>query len=102
MSHLLVGRCARPIPYVKELLSAYLNGNPMTTPTDQVAEIIALYQSGMSQQAIGTALGLSQTWVGKILARNGIPSRHKAVSVETRHAFVQDYARGLTSRQIGQ
>lgn len=47
---------------------------PRTT-SEQQDEIIRLYQTGLSQQAVADAVGFSQTSVHLVLMRRGIPAR---------------------------
>jgi DNA-binding NarL/FixJ family response regulator len=71
-------------------------------PSERDRRIIEAYRAGRFQKEIAGELGLSQTGVGKILKKHGVPSNERRISAEEKDLVVSLYASGKTSREIGE
>lgn len=63
-------------------------------PPEQVAAIVAAYESGQTAKKAGAPFGYGESTTAQLLKRHGVKSRRKYVSDETKQAIVDAYLSG--------
>jgi len=68
----------------------------------QTQELIAAYRARSTVYQLGDQFGIDRRTVGKILTRNGVPTKHPGLSPDDIAQAAQLYADGWSLTQIGE
>lgn len=77
-------------------------GTARQLDAEQTQALIDAYQAGATVYQLGPQFGIDQRTVGKILTRNGVPTKHPGLSPDDIAQAAQLYADGWSLAQIGE
>jgi DNA invertase Pin-like site-specific DNA recombinase len=77
-------------------------GTARQLDTEQTHALIAAYRSGATVYQLGDRFGIDRRTVGKVLTRNGVPTKHPGLSPEDIDQAAQLYKDGWSLARIGE